>query len=83
MLSEIQLTVSQFPAGATEHRVWGRAAPGSELVLLGTLSGETTDYQILTLTSPGSWPAVRFVRVETTASPSWVAWREIEVAAGN
>jgi hypothetical protein len=80
-LSEIRLTVSQFPAGATEHRVWGRIAPGGELVLLGTLSGETTDYQILRLTSSGTWSAVRFVRVETVGSPSWVSWREIEVAA--
>lgn len=80
-LSEIRLTVSQFPAGATKHQVWGRVAPGSELVLLGTLSGQTADYQVLTLTASGSWPAVRFVRVQTVASPSWVAWREIEVAA--
>lgn len=79
LLSEIRLTASQFPAGAAQHRAWGRVAPGGKLVLLGTLSGETTDYQILTLTSPGTWPAVRFVRVETVSSPSWVAWREIEV----
>ena len=81
-VSEIRLTVAQTPSGSTKHRVLGRVAPGGELVLLGTLSGETADYQILTLTSPGTWPAVRFVRVETLTSPSWVAWREIEVATG-
>jgi hypothetical protein len=76
---EIRLTVAQSPAGVTEHRVWGRVADGGDLVLLGTLSGETADSQILRLTSSGTWPAVRWLRVETTASPSWVAWREIEV----
>ena len=27
------------------------------------------------------WDGVRYLRVETRASPSWVAWREIEVFA--
>ncbi|MEK6190838.1 MAG: discoidin domain-containing protein [Chloroflexota bacterium] len=79
-LSELRLTVAQTPTGVTEHHVWGRVDAGGELVLLGTLSGVTTDYQTLRLNSPGTWPAVRWLRIETTASPSWVAWREIEVA---
>jgi hypothetical protein len=79
-VTEIRLTVAQSPVGVTEHRIWGRAVDAGELVLLGTLSGQTTDSQSLRLTSPGTWPAVRWLRVETTASPSWVAWREIEVA---
>ena len=79
-VSEIRLMVAQSPAGLTEHRIWGRVVNAGELVLLGTLSGETADSQMLQLTSPGTWPAIRWLRVETSDTPSWVAWREIEVA---
>lgn len=79
-VSEIRLTVAQSPAGVTEHHVWGRGDAADELVLLGTLNGETADSDVLRLTSSGTWPMVRWLRIETSASPSWVAWREIEVA---
>jgi hypothetical protein len=26
---------------------------------------------------------IRYIRIETTDSPSWVSWREIEVIAGD
>jgi hypothetical protein len=75
----IRLYVGQSPAGSTEHRIFGRASPGGALVPLGVVTGETNDYQVLELASDGSWPALQVVRIETVASPSWVAWREIEV----
>jgi hypothetical protein len=71
--------VSQFPAGATTHRVSGREVLGGPSVELGTADGSTADNDVLTLTPDPTLPAVRFVRVETVTSPSWVAWREIEV----
>jgi F5/8 type C domain-containing protein len=76
--SLIRLYVAQSPEGATEHRVYGRADAGGAATLLGTLAGATADHQVLELNSAG-WPAVRFVRIETVTSPSWVAWREIEI----
>ena len=77
-LSLIRLYVGQSPEGATEHRVYGRADAGGAGTLLGTLAGATSDYQVLELAAAG-WSPVRFVRIETVASPSWVAWREIEI----
>jgi hypothetical protein len=77
-VSHVRLYVGQDPAGATEHLVLGRSSPGGELTLLGTLTGQTTDYQVLDLELPTS-PSIRFLRISTTTSPSWVAWREIEV----
>jgi RHS repeat-associated protein len=58
------------------------ADPGS-LTLLGTLSGTTQDGQWLELATTAAH--VRYVKVSTTASPSWVAWYEVEVygAASN
>lgn len=79
-VSEIRLTVSQYPAGATHHRVGCALSAGGPLTVLADLAGETTDLQVLSvkLEAPVS---CRLLRVDTLASPSWVAWREIEVLA--
>jgi hypothetical protein len=45
-------------------------------------SGPTTDTQWLSYSLPEPVRGVRFVRIETTSSPSWVSWREIQVIAG-
>jgi hypothetical protein len=74
----VKLTVSQYPDGHTEHRVYGRTRAGGPLVLLHTFRGNTHDGQVLTFDLAGD-TAFKFLRVETVASPSWVAWREIEV----
>ncbi len=78
--SQITLNISQYPAGETVHRVLGSPVDSDGFVLLGTLRGVTSDGEILVLVNDGSWPAIDALRVETVESPSWVAWREIEVA---
>jgi predicted amidohydrolase YtcJ/peptidoglycan hydrolase-like protein with peptidoglycan-binding domain len=74
-LDRIVLTVAQSPGGVTSHRVYGGA--GASDHLLHEFRGPTDDGQQLEASS--SWPAVRYLRFETTESPSWVAWREIAV----
>src|SRR5207249_555386 len=44
--------------------------------LLATFSGFTQDQQVLEHAGPPD--EVEFVRIETTASPSWVGWREVQ-----
>lgn len=75
---EIRLTTSQYPEGVTAHRVLGRSATG-EFHELTIFEGNTVDGQTLTFMPAQPVQAIRFVRVETISSPSWVAWREIEV----
>jgi hypothetical protein len=77
-IEEIFLTVSQYPEGRTIHRVLGRGASG-QFVELTTFDGNTTDGQVLTFTPAQPVSGIQFIRVETTLSPSWVAWREIEI----
>jgi hypothetical protein len=79
-ISSVQLHLSQFPDGGTTHRIYGRGPTGTE-TLLAELSGTTHDGEWLTATPPsfGAWSGVTAVRVETTASPSWVAWWDIRV----
>jgi hypothetical protein len=50
-------------------------------MLRAELAGSTVDGQVLEVAA-GPWAGVRAVRVETVASPSWVAWRELEVLSG-
>jgi hypothetical protein len=54
-------------------------------VILHTFEGITDDSQALTFTPSQPWLGVRYLRIETLDSPSWVAWREIEIidAGGN
>jgi hypothetical protein len=62
--------------------VSGRATTSEEYVILSEFGGLTVDQQILryVATTPTH---VRYVRVETTSSCSWVGWREIAVYAPN
>ena len=77
-IASIRLTVSQYPDGATRHRVSCAASPGGARQTLSTQTGSTRDLDVLdvALDPPVS---CRTLRIETLASPSWVAWREIEV----
>lgn len=80
-IGAVRLVVAQYPAeGTTTHRVWTKGpGDGDAYVLRETLAGTTKDGQTLESRSGAPWAGVRFVRVETTQSPSWVAWKEIEV----
>jgi len=82
-LQEISVTISQYPEGRTVHRILGKSATG-QFVELIMFDGDTTDGQVLTFTPVQPMQGIRFIRVETIISPSWVAWKEIEVIdAGN
>jgi hypothetical protein len=79
-IQSFRLTVAQDPAGGTTHRVLTRGVSG-DFQLVQTFSGNTKDGDVLTYAPPQPLPDIQFIRIETTESPSWVAWREIEVIA--
>lgn len=74
----IELTPSQFPAGETVHRILA-AGSGLQFSEIHEFKDFTTDGQALIFSPSDPIRGVQFIRVETTVSPSWVAWREIEV----
>lgn len=79
-IQEIRLVISQYPAGATTHRLLVRGPdPGTTFTLLQTFTGETTDSQIMEYIATIPLQDIQVIRIETTTSPSWVAWREVEV----
>ena len=78
-ITTIRLLPSQSPSPApTVHRILGRGNGAMVETLLVELTGSTEDNRWIE--APLEAVArVRYVRVETVASPSWVAWREIDV----
>lgn len=79
-VGSLRLVVAQYPPGETHHQVWAVLEDGST-TLLADLRGYTMQGQALEPVLAEPVPGVRAIRVETLQSPSWVAWREIEVRA--
>jgi len=77
-IGSIRLVVSQSPSGDTRHQVWAGPSPDT-LTLLHTFEGFTVDNQVLEFVPDHPIENVRYVRVVTKNSPSWVGWKEIEV----
>jgi tricorn protease-like protein len=78
-IGRVSLAVAQTPDGKTDHVILGRATMHDRWRGLAELNATTHDRQLLTATAPRPWRNVRYVRVETRQSPSWVAWKEIAV----
>jgi hypothetical protein len=74
-ITRVRLYTAQNPPGPTSHQILGGLTPDS-LTPLGALDGDTTDAQWLELQVKGQ---VRYLKITTLKSPSWVAWGEIEV----
>ena len=78
-VSKIELVVSQSPSGPTRHRVSVGATRGT-MQPVAVLQGSTLDGDVLKVElASEDGGAVRFVRIDTTDSPSWVAWYEVRV----
>jgi F5/8 type C domain len=74
-ISRVRLTVSQTPAGSTTHKVYmGNST--STLELANSFTSYTSDG--MTIEIPVQQGG-RYLRIETSKSPSWVSWREIEI----
>lgn len=77
-VSTIRASITQLPDGVTTHNfLTAGPNPLDEFQPLTTFSGPTVDQQVLEHAGPSD--EIEFVLIETTESPSWVAWREVEV----
>ena len=79
-IGEVRLTVGQWPAGDTVHQLW--VGPSQEeMRLVHEFIGDEFDYDVLEYLPSTPLTNIRYVRLVTTESPSWVSWREIEIFA--
>jgi hypothetical protein len=79
-IGEIRLTVGMWPAGDTVHQLWVGATRDA-MRLVSEFRGQEYDFDVLNFIPAVALTNIRFVRIDTTESPSWVSWREIEVLA--
>ncbi|HEX9839803.1 MAG TPA: discoidin domain-containing protein [Anaerolineales bacterium] len=78
-ITKIELLVSQDPAGDTVHRIQVRASDAEAYQTIYEFSESTADNEWLFFRPETPLENVSQIRIETTESPSWVAWREIQV----
>jgi len=81
-IEEILLVVSQFPEGETRHRILV-AGPDRAFRSIGEVASRTKDGDELHFQPKEPIPGVRFVRIETVESPSWVSWWELKVVGSS
>jgi hypothetical protein len=79
-VSAVRLVISQFPSGETTHQIWG-GKDAASLVLIHEFIGVTADPGVLEFKPPSPLKEIRYLKIMTTKSPSWVGWREIEIVA--
>lgn len=77
-LSAIRLFVSQYPEGESVHQIWVGPDTAS-LFQVYEFASFTKDSDVLEFIPDGPMVNVRFIKILTTQSSSWVAWREIEI----
>jgi hypothetical protein len=78
-IGRVSLAVAQPPDGKTNHVILGQATMHDRWRGLAELNSMTHDRQLPTATAARPWRNVRYVRVESRQSPSWVACKEIAV----
>jgi hypothetical protein len=79
-LRAIRLAVSQYPEGETVHQIWV-GADAVSMFQVHEFAGFTRDSDVLEFIADGPLENIRFIKIVTTQSSSWVAWREIEILA--
>ncbi len=75
-ISGMSLSVEQSPNENTVHDIYAGPNP-NPTTLVKVLMGYTSEGQVLTPIFSPALTNVRYIRVTTTASPSWVAWGNI------
>jgi hypothetical protein len=78
-ISEVKLTFVQTPAGFSTNYIYGSVDGSTWTLLFSWYNSWTFDLQVVDYNLPTASAAVRYVKVTTTDSPSWVAWRDIDV----
>ena len=79
-ISLIKLYVAQTPAGEAEHRIYF-AGGDKKFFEVGKINQLSKEGDILSFKSPEEYKTteVKYLKIQTLKSPSWIAWKEIEV----
>jgi hypothetical protein len=78
-VKEIRLLVAQYPSGITTHRVQVGGSGSDSYQTVHEFNGSTNDNDWLIFKPDLPLENVGQIRIQTIVSPSWVAWRDIQV----
>ena len=77
-ISVIKMMVDQHPSGYTKHEIYCKESIDSEEVNVATIAGDSHKGEhIEVYFAPMK---VQFIRIHSVESPSWIAWRNVQVA---
>ena len=79
-VSRVNLLVSQYPAGDTIHQIWAGSSE-DDLKMANEFRGYSADGDALEFIPAPGLENMRIIRIVSVESPSWIAWREIEIEA--
>lgn len=79
-ISLIKLYVAQTPAGETDHRIYF-AGDDKKFFEVGKINQFSKENDTLSFKCPEEYKTtgVKYLKIQTLKSPSWVAWQEIKV----
>jgi hypothetical protein len=81
-IGEIRLRIGQSPAGRSVNKLYAKGTnDGDGFTLLTTFDQETYNLSLLAFTPTDALKEIRYIKAETTESPSWISFCEIEVIA--
>lgn len=78
-ITEVRLLVAQYPAGNTAHRLQVRVSGSDTFQTVHEFIGSTNDNNWLIFEPDVPLDNVTQIRIQTVSSPSWVAWKEIQI----
>jgi hypothetical protein len=78
-ITEIELVVAQWPEGDSQHLIQVRASGAEAYHTVHEFQGFTRENDRLTYKPEQALENVGQIRIQTLSSPSWVAWKEIQV----
>ena len=77
-VAQIALVVAQFPVGETQHEILTKGSTGN-FTLQHEFRQSTSDNDRLIWEPTSALSDIRYIRINSIASPSWISWKEIEV----
>ena len=82
-IDKINLLIAQTPNGNTIHKIYSAPSIQGPWTLVETISGNTSEGQLLARSYSNPLQNVGAFKFETTQSPSWVSWYEIEIISNS
>ena len=76
-VQSLRLTPAMSPDGSTTHVIYAGTSPNPQTQVATVTDARGTNMATIPVSFTPT--TARYIRIKTTSSPSWVAWKELEV----